>query len=144
MQLLTASRIMVTMPEFGHVGSFYVNVDETIGASEDEDLEEEEDEEEDRLGSFGGVTLPEWTEDVDSLAGEWFVTAYSRPGAGGYAFPNAAGATDRVLVVRLDSRFAHVFPRFRARFAHVLATCLAGGEVAGWSDRAQGDGSVRD
>ena len=46
------------MPEFGHTGSFYVNVDETIGASEDEDPEEAEQEGE--FGSFGGVTLPEW------------------------------------------------------------------------------------
>ena len=35
-QLLTASRIVVTMPGYGHSGSFKLNVDETLGASEDE------------------------------------------------------------------------------------------------------------
>ena len=36
LQLLSASRIVVTMPGYGHSGSFRLNVDETLGASEDE------------------------------------------------------------------------------------------------------------
>ncbi len=60
---------------FGHSGSFALNVDETLGASADEDIAEaaaEADDEGMHVASFGGVMLPEWTEDVyDGLAGEW-------------------------------------------------------------------------
>ncbi len=64
---------------FGHSGSFTLNVDETLGASADEDLVEAVAEADDAeqlhahsVASFDGVMLPEWTEDLyDGLAGEW-------------------------------------------------------------------------
>eukprot|EP01043_Picozoa_sp_COSAG02_P127305 COSAG02_NODE_64657_length_260_cov_0.621118_1_plen_60_part_10 len=47
----------------------------TLGASADDDVAEaaaEADDEGLHVASFGGVMLPEWTEDVyDGLAGEW-------------------------------------------------------------------------
>ena len=66
---------------FRHTGSFTLNVDETLGASADEDLAEAvaeatgvEQLHAHPVVSFDGVMLPEWTEDVyDGLAGEWYL-----------------------------------------------------------------------